>query len=307
MKVFITGGRGMVGRNFMEHSAGQGHEIIALGRGELDLSNFDAVLHKITEYAPDVVVHAAGRVGGIQANISSPVSFLIENLDIGRNVVLASHKAGVRKLLNLGSSCMYPHDALNPLKEESILTGALEPTNEGYALAKIMVARLCEYIAREDPTFQYKTLVPCNIYGRHDKFDPKNSHMVPAVIHKIHTAKLNGLNQVDIWGSGKARREFMYAGDLSECMWRALENFNILPAILNVGVGTDLSISDYYEVIARVIGYSGKFVFDLTKPEGMTQKLVSVSKLDAWGWRAVTPIDKGIAETYQFYLERYKS
>ena len=297
----------MVGRNFIEHSAGGSHEILAPASSELDLRDYNAVIRYIHKCSPDVVVHAAGRVGGIQANMREPVSFLVENLDMGRNVILASRQAGVSRLLNLGSSCMYPRNALNPLREEMVLTGELEPTNEGYALAKIVAARLCDYISREDASFQYKTLIPCNIYGRHDKFDPGHSHMVPAVIDKIHRAMLSGANEVEIWGSGNARREFMYAGDLAGCMWRALQYFDTLPSMLNVGLGVDLSILDYYYAVARVVGYSGAFVHDLTKPEGMAQKMVSTQRLDKWGWHATTTLDEGLAKTYQFYLERFKA
>jgi len=303
MRILLTGGHGMVGRNFAEYPAARSHEILAPSRSELDLRDFNAVYRYIEKSAPDFVVHAAGRVGGIMANISEPVSFLIDNLDIGRNVVLASRKAGVKRLLNLGSSCMYPRNAPNPLREEMILTGELEPTNEGYALAKIVVAKLCDYISREDASFQYKTLIPCNIYGRHDTFDPIHSHMIPAAIRKIHQAKLRGAAEVQIWGSGNARREFMYAGDLADCMWRAVERFVTLPPLLNVGVGADLTVLDYYKAIAHVVGYAGTFVCDITKPEGMMQKLVSIEKLKQWGWSPTTTLEEGLAKTYQFYLE----
>jgi GDP-L-fucose synthase len=305
MRILLTGSHGMVGRNFVEHPAARSHEILAPSRSELDLRDFNAVYRYIEKSAPDFVIHAAGRVGGIMANISEPVNFLIDNLDIGRNVVLASCKAGVKRLLNLGSSCMYPRNAPNPLREEMILTGELEPTNEGYALAKIVVAKLCDYISREDASFQYKTLIPCNIYGRHDTFDPIHSHMIPAAIRKIHEAKLRGAAEVQIWGSGNARREFMYAGDLADCMWRAVERFDTLPPLLNVGVGTDLTVLDYYKAIAHVVGYAGTFVCDITKPEGMMQKLVSVEKLKQWGWSPTTTLEEGLTKTYQFYLERY--
>ena len=297
----------MVGRNFAEHAAAAGHEILAPTSDELNLLDPLAVSKWVQGHKPDVVVHAAGRVGGIQANMREPVAFLTENLDMGRNVVLAARHAGVKRLLNLGSSCMYPRNAPNPLAEQTVLTGELEPTNEGYALAKIMVARLCDYIGREDASFQYRTLIPCNLYGRHDKFDPKHSHLVPAVIHKIHQAKVNGSKDVDIWGSGKVRREFMFAGDLADCMWRALDHFETLPAYLNVGLGTDLSILDYYNAVARIVGFEGNFVHDLTKPEGMAQKLVDISRLEAWGWRATTSLESGIAQTYQSYLEVFQA
>ena len=306
MRIFLTGGQGMVGKNFSEHSAVKDHKIFAPSSQELDLRNFDSVLNWIESIKPDIVVHCAGRVGGIQANISNPVAYLVDNLDIGRNVIGAARKFGVKNLLNLGTSCMYPRSAENPLREGMILAGELEHTNEGYALAKITAAKLCEFIGREDSSYYYKTIVPCNIFGRYDKFDPLLSHLVPAIIHKIHLAKTRGATTVDIWGSGNARREFLYAGDLADFMWRALENFETLPPLMNVGIGADFSILDYYRAVAGVIGYSGDFVFDLSKPEGMPQKLVSIDKLKNWGWKSRTSLEEGISKTYEFYLETIK-
>ncbi|PLW77843.1 GDP-L-fucose synthase family protein [Cohaesibacter celericrescens] len=306
MRIFLTGGAGMVGRNFLESPLNEGHEIFAPSSAELDLRDYDALHQYLQKTCPDYVVHCAGKVGGINANIREPVGFLVENLDIGRNVIMASKNAGVKRLLNLGSSCMYPRNYSSPLREEMILSGELEPTNEGYALAKIVAARLCDYISREDEAFQYKTLVPCNIYGRHDKFDPKNSHMVPAIIHKLHLAKQNNISEVDIWGDGHARREFLYAGDLSDCMWRALVDFEHMPQVMNVGLGMDYSVNEYYEKVAEVIGYTGHFTHDLSKPVGMKQKLVDVTKSSTWGWQAATSLQEGIALTYDFYLEKEK-
>lgn len=307
MRIFLTGGQGMVGKNFVEHSAAKNYEILAPTSQELDLRDSNSVMNWIESIKPDVVVHCAGRVGGIQANISNPVAFLVDNLDIGRNVILAARKFGVKNLLNLGTSCMYPRNAENPLREEMILTGELEHTNEGYALAKITATKLCEFICRENPYFYYKTIVPCNIYGRYDKFDPLLSHLVPAIIHKIHLAKTRGASEVDIWGSGNARREFLYAGDLADFMWRALEDFETLPPLMNIGIGADFSILEYYQSVASVIGYSGDFVFDLSKPEGMPQKLVSIDKLKHWGWKSTTSLEEGIAKTYEFYIETIKA
>lgn len=298
----LTGGSGMVGRNFLEHPAVTQYDVLAPGSNELDLRDFPAVTSYINRHRPEMVIHAAGRVGGIQANVREPVRFLLDNLDMGRNVVWAARSCGVRRLLNLGSSCMYPRNAPNPLQEEMILKGELEPTNEGYALAKIMAARLCEYIRREDPEFKYKTLIPCNIYGRHDKFDPAHSHMIPAIIHKLHEAKMSDSKTVDIWGDGSARREFMYAGDMADCMARAIEHFDTLPDLMNVGVGTDLSVNDYYAAAAHVIGYAGAFSHDLSKPVGMKQKLVDTKRAAEWGWTAPTSLEDGLRKTYDYYL-----
>ncbi len=278
MRILLTGGGGMVGRNLLEHSAIGEFEVLAPQRCELDLRNFEAVQSYVHKHNPDMVIHAAGKVGGIQANMREPVSFLMDNLDMGRNIVWASHQAGVKRLINLGSSCMYPRNHSEPLSEDMVLKGELEPTNEGYALAKVVTARLCEYIMREDTSYQYKTLIPCNLYGRHDKFDPVHSHLVPAIIHKVHQAKQSGQQTVEIWGDGTARREFMYAGDLADAMVRAIKEFDTLPASMNVGLGYDYTINEYYQAAADIMGYTGEFVHYLGKPVGMARKLVSVER-----------------------------
>lgn len=307
MRILLTGGAGMVGRNVAEHPAMAGHELLAPRRAELDLSDFGAVSAYLREHPVDMVIHAAGKVGGIQANMREPVSFLLDNLDIGRNVIAAARRAGVRRLLNLSSSCMYPRNRSEPLTEDMVLTGQLEPTNEGYALAKIVSMRLCEYICEQDPEFQYKTLIPCNLYGRHDKFDPAHSHLIPAIIHKVHLAKAQGLDNVEIWGDGTARREFMYAGDLADAILKAVDHFDSLPAVMNIGLGHDHTINEYYEATARVMGYRGAFVHDLTKPVGMARKLVSVQRQTDWGWTARHDLAAGIAKTYEYYLTQQAS
>lgn len=302
-RIVLTGGGGMVGRNLLETAAAQSIEIIAPSSRELDLMNQLAVARYLDYVKPDVIIHAAGRVGGIQANMREPVLFLVQNWDMGRNLILASRNAGVKQLINLGSSCMYPRNSPDALREEDVLTGALEPTNEGYAIAKCAVARLCHYIQRESPDCQYKTLIPCNLYGRFDKFDPSHSHLIPAVIHKLHRAIADGISTVDIWGDGTARREFMYAGDLANAILRAVECFDTLPNVMNVGVGHDFAVNDYYRVGAQVVGYTGTFDHDLTKPVGMMRKLTDVSRAKEWGWHPQTSLEDGIRATYAYYLE----
>lgn len=303
MRVLVTGGTGMVGRNILESQSLRGLEVLAPARAELDLARFDAVLEHVRRTKPDVVVHAAGKVGGIQANLADPVGFFLENLEMGRNVVWAAYKSGVQRLINLSSSCVYPREAQNPLREESVLTGPLEPSNEGYALAKIATMRLCHYIGKKDPTFRYKSLVPCNLYGLHDHFDASRSHLVAAVLHKIHEAKERDGDSVEIWGDGTARREFLYAGDLADCVARAVRQYDSLPEVMNVGTGRDLTVDEYYQLAAAIVGYRGRFVHDPSEPVGMPRKVVDVSKATAWGWRARTPLRDGLSKTYAYYIE----
>ena len=303
MRILLTGGAGMVGRNVLEHPAIGEFDVLAPRRHELDLRDFGAVQAYLQASKPDMVIHAAGKVGGIQANMREPVGFLMDNLDMGRNIVWASHQVGIKRLINLGSSCMYPRNHSEPLGEEMVLKGELEPTNEGYALAKVVTARLCDYLMREDANYHYKTLIPCNIYGRYDNFDPAHSHLVPAIIHKVHQARQSGQDAVEIWGNGTARREFMYAGDLADAIVRAIKSFDTLPAYMNIGLGHDHTINDYYQVAAEVMGYTGGFVHNLAKPVGMARKLVSVERQHAWGWSARHALRDGIEKTYNYYLK----
>jgi GDP-L-fucose synthase len=304
--ILLTGGSGMVGRNILNHEISSEYNIIHPSSKELDLSNFNESLDFIKKIQPEFIIHAAGKVGGIHANIAHPVDFLIDNLDYGRNIVMAAYHAGVKSLLNLGSSCMYPRNAQNPLEEHMILGGELEPTNEGYALAKIMTARLCEYIQRENSEFQYKTMIPCNIYGSFDKFDPERSHMIPAIINKLHNAISNSVSEVEIWGDGKARREFMYAQDLANAIYYAIDNFSSMPSMVNIGMGLDYTINEYYETIAKVTGYKGKFRHNLDKPVGMRKKLVSIERQSSWGWKPVVSLQDGVKKTYEYYIREVK-
>ena len=303
MKIFLTGGSGMVGKNILESSKALNHEIFSPSSQELDLLDRNAIYKYLKSISPDIVIHAAGRVGGIQANIANPINFLSQNLDIGTNVISSALSAEIPNLLNLGSSCMYPREAKNPLKESSILKGELEPTNEGYALAKIVSAKFCEYISNEGLGKNYKTIIPCNLYGRYDKYDPIHSHLIPSVIYKLDLAMSEGKNTVDIWGDGKSRREFMYAGDFAEFIFFAIDKFEMMPQNLNVGLGHDFSITEYYDVIGSVVDFNGSFKHDLSKPEGMKQKLVDIQHLTDFGWNYKTELVDGIRNAYNFYKE----
>lgn len=302
-KVFLSGASGMVGRNILEHPNANNYEWITPSSQELDLTQSHQVIEFFTEYRPDIVIHCAGLVGGIQANIQHPTDFFLKNLRMGMNIVDAAHQVGVSKLINLGSSCMYPRNLDRPINEGDMLAGTLEPTNEGYALAKIAVAKLMSYIRREFPERHYVTFVPCNLYGRFDKFDPKHSHMIPAVIHKIYRAKLNGLDNVEIWGDGSARREFMYCSDLADFVFQGIEQIDRCPEMINVGLGRDYTVLEYYQAVARVLEYTGEFEFDLSKPVGMTRKLVSNNLALKMGWGANTSLLDGIRRTYEYYLK----
>lgn len=305
-KLLITGGSGMVGRNLLGHPDLHRYDVWAPKRIELDLFNQEAIRKAIIDYAPNFVIHCAGRVGGIKANIANPVEFLLENFDVGRNVLLAARDSGLEiNVINLGSSCIYPKDHSDRLREEDLLTGQLEPTNLGYALAKLSVIKLGEFISGSSSKITCKSLIPCNLYGPYDKFDLDKAHLIPSVINKIHTAKTNDHKEITIWGNGKVRREFMYASDVASSIIYAVENFHEAPSILNIGWGSDYTIYEYYSTVARVLGWKGEFSFDLSKPEGMKRKLLDVSKQKHWGWKPSVSLEEGIKKTYDYYLGQF--
>jgi GDP-L-fucose synthase len=304
-KLFLTGGNGLVGRNIQEHPRSAKWTIFAPTKKELDLIDASAVSNWIEKNKPHMVIHAAGLVGGIKANLENPVRFLEENVTMGRNVLMASRNNHVKNFINLGSTCMYPHSIDAPLTEDLILTGELEPTNEGYALAKLFTTKLCQYIHQENSDMEYKTLIPCNLYGRYDDFDPETSHLVAAIIKKIYTAKINNLKVIDVWGDGAARREFLYAGDLADAILLAAENLGPLPNLMNIGFGSDYSINEYYELAASVIDWKGKLQHNLDMPVGMRQKLSGLSLQRKWGWTAKMSLRQGMQQTYQYFLENH--
>lgn len=301
-KIFLTGGSGMVGRNIQHRSTSEPYDVVAPSSKACNLLDFEQVKATLRAEKPDIIIHAAGHVGGIQANIAAPVKFLTDNWAIGSHLILAARDAGVETFLNIASSCMYPKDQSTPLREEQVLTGELEPTNEGYALAKCAISRLCDYVVREEPTLCYKTLIPCNLYGCFDKFDPKVSHLVPAILHKLHLAQRGGDDAVDIWGDGSARREFMFAGDLADAVFFFLKKLSDVPQNLNIGPGEDHSVTDYYRAGAEIVGYTGRFTYDISKPVGMKRKLLDVSRQKALGWTPPTSLKAGLQQTYAHYL-----
>ena len=302
MKILITGSTGMVGRKLVETLKNNtGHRVLTPTHKDLDLINQEATQTYFKAHKPDIIFHCASKVGGIQANLDEPVDFLLTNMMISMNVIHAALEAGVERFLNLGSSCMYPRDR-EILREEDILTGKLEPTNEGYAIAKNAAACLCRYISNEYG-LAYRTVIPPNLYGPYDHFDLVNSHLLPAVILKLHLAKLKGEKIVKIWGDGQARREFLYIADLIDFLVVMLNRIEELPNMINVGVGEDYTIDEYYEMTAKVIGYQGAFEHDFSKPVGMRKKLMDISHVKKFGWQAKIPLDEGLKNTYHYFLK----
>ena len=301
-KILVTGARGMVGRSICENLGARKHQLIKPTKAELNLIDSDAVEKFLNKFKPDIVIHAAGLVGGILANMAQPTRFFYDNLQIGLNLVIASKKIGIKNFLNIASSCMYPRNAENPLYENLILSGELEPTNEGYALAKVCIERLCKYIASENKDFKYRTLVPCNIFGKYDKFDPDVAHMLPAIINRMHQAKKKNKNVIKIWGNGKARREFMFSEDLAEAIWFCVNIIDKLPQTLNIGMGVDHSIKDYYSSVSEVINFDCQYEYDLSKPIGMKQKLLDSSQINKLGWEPKFNLKEGIKSTYEYFI-----
>ena len=296
----------MVGSNIIDHEYSTKYKILSPSSSDLNLLNYQNTENYIAFNKPEFVIHVAGIVGGIEANMSYPVKFLFNNMQMGLNILMASKTKKIKKFINLGSSCMYPKNVENPIPEDLILKGELEPTNEGYAIAKSASSRLCEYITREDSSYLYKTIIPCNLYGKYDNFNYDSSHMIPGVIKRIHDAKNNNSEFVDIWGDGLARREFMYAADLADFIYYAVENFNKMPQNINVGLGFDYKIIEYYKIIADIIGYRGKFNHDMSKPIGMKKKLIDIKKLNEFGWSHQTSLESGIKKTYDYFLDKVK-
>ncbi|MDF2802126.1 MAG: GDP-fucose synthetase [Anaerocolumna sp.] len=300
-KVFIAGRSGMVGSAIERGLVKRGYKnIVGLSSSELDLRNQNAVDTFFKMEQPEYVVLAAAKVGGIMANINSPAEFLYDNLMIQNNVIHSAYKYKVTKLLFLGSSCMYPRLSPQPMQEENLLDGKVEPTNEGYAIAKIAGMKMCEMYNRQYKT-NYMTVLPCNIFGIGDNFHPEKSHVVAGLIRKFHEAKINSLDTVTVWGTGNARRELMFSEELADACIFLFENYDGIEC-LNIGTGKDISIRDLAYLVKKVVGFEGSIDFDTSKPDGMPQKLLDVSKLSAVGYNNRTSLEQGIIATYEWFL-----
>jgi GDP-L-fucose synthase len=303
-QILITGASGMVGRALVARMRRDGYvNLLTPPSSELDLRDQTAVDRFFGEHNVKFVFHLAGHIGGIGASVTYPVEFLYENMMISLHVINAARRAGVAKLLYLSSSCVYPRDCPQPMKEDYILTGAFEPTNEGYAIAKVAAMKLCEYSNREYGS-NFINLMPCNLYGYGDHFEPEKSHVVSALIYKFHEAKRNKLPAVEVWGTGTTRRELLFVDDLADAMIFFMKNCDAkdIGPFVNIGLGEDIAIRDVAAAIKDIVGYSGKIVYDASKPDGMPRKLMDVSQAARLGWRAKVKINDGLKMTYDWFL-----
>ena len=302
-KIYVAGHRGMVGSALMRKLAARGYRnTVTRTRAELDLLDQAAVHEFMAEQRPDYLFLAAAKVGGIQANDKERADFIYQNLMIEANVIHAAHAVGVQRLLFLGSSCIYPRDCLQPIKEEYLLTGPLEPTNEPYAIAKIAGIKLCESFNRQYGR-HYVSAMPTNLYGPNDNYDLCTSHVLPALLRKAHEAKRQGEGVLKLWGSGRPRREFMHVDDMADACVFLMEQVDITDGVFNVGTGTDVTIEELARQIMSVVGLNGTLVFDPSKPDGTPRKLLDVGRLHRRGWRAGIALAEGIAQVYRSFLE----
>jgi len=305
-KLFIAGHQGMVGSALVRRFAKEpGFELLLRERRQLDLTSQSAVGAFLAAEKPDVAIIAAAKVGGIHANSTFPAEFLHDNLAIASSTIHAAYKAGVGRLLFLGSSCIYPKLAPQPMTEDCLLTGALEPTNEAYAIAKIAGLKLCQYYRRQYGV-AYHSAMPTNLYGPGDNYHPTNSHVLPALIRRFHEAREAGAPEVGAWGTGSPRREFLHVDDLADACHFLLRQAD-LPDWINVGTGTDVTIRELTELVAGVTGYGGRITWDASKPDGTPRKLLDVSRLSGLGWKAKIALKDGIASTYQSFIAEKKS
>jgi GDP-L-fucose synthase len=304
--IYIAGHKGMVGSAIWRTLTAKGYRnLVGASSEELDLREQQAVRDYIVSIKPDVIIDAAAKVGGILANNDFPYQFLMENMQIQNNLISEAHRLGVDKFIFLGSSCIYPKLAPQPLKEECLLTASLEPTNEWYALAKITGVKLCEAIRKQFKK-DFVSLMPTNLYGTHDNFDLKSSHVLPAMIRKFHEAKQNNNTAVVLWGSGTPMREFLFVDDMAEAVVFALEN-QLPDYLYNVGTGQDITIRELAATIQKIVGHSGEIIWDDTKPDGTPRKLMDVSKMHSIGWKHKINLEEGIQKTYNWFLENIEN
>jgi GDP-L-fucose synthase len=299
-RVFVAGHTGMAGSAIVRRLRDESCQVLFAAHSDLDLTSQQQTQNYLSAVRPDVVIMAAGRVGGILANDSLPANFLAENLAMALNCVEASHLAGVRKFLFLGSTCIYPKFAKQPISEDQLLTGELEPTNKWYAIAKIAGVKLCQAYRRQYGD-DFISVMPTNLYGPGDNYHAEHSHVVAALIRRFHDAKVGGASTVTVWGTGTPRREFLYVDDFADACIFLLKNYSDLQFI-NIGCGEDISIAEFAETVAQVVGFRGRIVYDHSKPDGTPRKLVDISRLTALGWKPRTPLKEGLGQAYADFL-----
>jgi len=305
-KVYVAGHSGMVGSAVLRNLASNGcTNVITRSSADLDLTHGEAVDQFFADQRPDVVINAAARVGGIHANSTYPAEFIHNNLAIALNVVHAGYRFGVKRMLFLGSSCIYPREAPQPMKEEYLLSGPLELTNEAYAIAKIAGLKLCQYYRKQYGVL-FHSAMPTNLYGPGDNYHPDNSHVIPGLIRRFHDAREAGAPSVPMWGTGTPRREFLYVDDVASAFWHLLQ-LDDPPDIVNVGCGEDLTISELAKKVAATVGYEGALTYDSSKPDGTMLKRLDVSRITATGWRPVFSLDEGLRLAYEDFLQGYRS
>jgi GDP-L-fucose synthase len=303
-KIYVAGHEGMVGSALVRSLSASGYtEIITKSRNDLNLLDQNATYNFLSHTKPDYIFLAAAKVGGIFANNNYKADFILENLQIQNNIIMGALQNDIKDLCFLGSSCVYPRSCPQPIKEEYLLTGPLEKTNEPYALAKISGIKSCESSNMQYGT-RYVVVMPTNLYGPNDEYDLEKSHVLPALIRKAHEAKIYGLNEITVWGTGNVRREFLYVEDLADACIFLMEK-NITSGIYNIGSGVDLTIRELVSVVSEIVGFSGSFVYDATMPDGTPRKLLDISRIAAHGWQAKTPLKNGIEKTYAHFLARY--
>ena len=302
-RILITGSSGMLGKSLIKRI---NYKIFTPNRKKLNLYNFSKIKKYIKKNKINFVIHCAAKVGGIQDNIKNQLSYLVENVNINKNVIMASYESGIKNFINIGSSCIYPKNMKTRISEKLIFKGNFEPTNEGYAISKFLSIKICKFISERDG-YNYKTLVPTNLYGPNDNYNLDKSHLLAAIIKKLSEAKKKKNRNIEIWGDGKARREFMYVSDLSDAILFTIKNFKKIPNVLNIGTGKDYTVESYYKKASKIIFPGAKFYFNKKKPSGMRRKLLDVSVSKKLGWQAKVSLNDGIKKTYKDYKKKYEN
>lgn len=305
-KILITGSNGMLGKNIIKDKRSKKYKISKISRDKIDLKDQKKLMTYLKKVKPDLIIHCAAKVGGIGDNYKKNLEYFRENSEINNSVIISAKLLGIKNLINFGSSCMYPALAKKPLREKSISIKGLEKTNEGYALSKIMSLQICKMINREK-NYKYKTLIPCNLYGPYDNFSLEKGHMIQSAIKKIYNAKRKKLSSIEMWGTGKAKREFMYIQDLVDFIFKIIQNFSTTPDVINVGTGKEYSIKKYYKTIFKILKFNPKIVYIKNMPEGQMSKVLDVKNSKKLDWSSKIDLQNGIKKTIEYFIKNYEN